>query len=556
MAQYTEINHYRGMNYGGMPHDQILYKLEETDPVLVGDVRGKPYEEVENQIDDYRRGVLIDWNSDPITLESDHARRDPSLSTSQINLRYNGGRGHSDDIYPRHPEMFLGFTGNDPRGAQNDPRFEQFRHHVYARAPNLTVRMGKNDDQSIPERPRTGAQRQKDRTDLQKLWRKRAKIFSTGRVDNHMHNMNINDPYYVLRQRSGALNNGAEGIDDIYYLAHDENGIVRLAPVGYNDAPWEGAVIDGKLSLAYYGGERSGRGQHDKGQAKHQQSADQTVAEQHSQKAANRKHLAATMESAINYATGGKQGTKDGMQGSSEGSHQRGGANMKYDVAKAVAQAKPDSEMKNGYTAWSPHGAHLFQAGDFVGSKSEGKMTHDNSTYLQKNAMMIAASLKPGNASELRKIKDKIIKNDTGGGTSQMAEYGKGLTAATSKELADARNKSIKDMIHSQAGQLTLANYKGAAPVMPLPGPETQSFDSFVEKSREGADPYHQMAPKWRSDTTGYDSRKPTANFGMDIDPGASIGAHGSSKGFGGRRSSMVHSRGMTNRDMTDSLVG
>ena len=37
---FMEINDEKGMPFGGMPYDEIAYKLEETDPDLVAEVRG------------------------------------------------------------------------------------------------------------------------------------------------------------------------------------------------------------------------------------------------------------------------------------------------------------------------------------------------------------------------------------------------------------------------------------------------------------------------------------------------------------------------------------
>lgn len=136
--------------------DEVLYKMEETDPELVSEVHGEDeFREVDEEYGNYARSELIDTAPDPAYFESDHARRDPAWSRSLLNLRYNGTRGSSPEL-PRHEGLYIGFLGNDPRGVVNDPRFDVMRGHISARAANLTSRMGNNDDNSIAERPWTG----------------------------------------------------------------------------------------------------------------------------------------------------------------------------------------------------------------------------------------------------------------------------------------------------------------------------------------------------------------------------------------------------------------
>src|SRR3989338_11546883 len=108
---YTEIRHREGMPDGGMPYDIILGKLEETDNDLID--KYDEFHDLEEDHKDYVRSEIVDWSPDAPYLESDQVRRDPGLARSMLNLRYNATRGSRPEL-PRHPEMFYGFTGNDP----------------------------------------------------------------------------------------------------------------------------------------------------------------------------------------------------------------------------------------------------------------------------------------------------------------------------------------------------------------------------------------------------------------------------------------------------------
>lgn len=153
---YTEVRTREGMPYGGVPHDTILMKLEATDPDAVDAVRGyDPDNSVSEAYRNHARNEIIDWSPDVPGVESDGPRRNPSASRMVINRHYNGNRGSYSDEAARHPEMFIGFTGNDPRGTTNDPRFDQVRGHMTSRAANLTARMGDNNSDHVAERPWT-----------------------------------------------------------------------------------------------------------------------------------------------------------------------------------------------------------------------------------------------------------------------------------------------------------------------------------------------------------------------------------------------------------------
>jgi len=185
------------MPYGGIPYSKIIPKYEATDPNLIktgidhGDNYYNSYDNLhdETPYENYARAEIMDWSSDAPLFESDHTRRDPGLSRSMVNIRYNGNRGNTGDL-PRHPELFIGFTGNDPRGATNDPRLEQMRGFATAHAANVEVRMGKNDDNHLAERPWTNQSLSYDKKYGQQITSNNMKIF-TAQKEGRPYSRNI-----------------------------------------------------------------------------------------------------------------------------------------------------------------------------------------------------------------------------------------------------------------------------------------------------------------------------------------------------------------------------
>jgi len=168
------------MPYGGIPYSKYLPKFEITDPKImnIGIDNSMTNLNDNNPYNDYVRSEIVNWGPDAPLFESDHVGRDPGQSRGKINLMYNGNRGNTSDI-PRHPEMFIGFTGNDPRGATNDPRLEQMRGFLTAHAANLQVSMGTNDANHIAERPWTNQAISYDKQHVNKISKNNMKIFST-----------------------------------------------------------------------------------------------------------------------------------------------------------------------------------------------------------------------------------------------------------------------------------------------------------------------------------------------------------------------------------------
>jgi len=189
MNDPSRIRSGRGMPYGGMPADAILERLEVTD-TGPAQQRGAPGEGFTGCMHkDYMIGEILDRTPDPGFLESDIARRNPQAAREVLNLRFGGSRGSSGEM-PRNPELFLGFTGDDPRGSENLPRFDEMRKQTAHRVRQLEVRMGGSvghdgDVDQAPhqeaERPWTGTDLRKARTDMHEASRRRLKVFDTAR---------------------------------------------------------------------------------------------------------------------------------------------------------------------------------------------------------------------------------------------------------------------------------------------------------------------------------------------------------------------------------------
>jgi hypothetical protein len=215
---YTEINDYRGMPYGGMPHGAMLERMEVTDPVEVARVQGRsnlltPGEEY----DEYARAEIVDRTPDDPYLASDQIRRnDGGLSRSVLNVRYKDGRGSSDRMYPRHPEMFMGFMGNDPRGADTQPRFDKMRKHTEARMVGHVVRMGKNvgvGDLQVASRPWTATSIQRGEMTRRKILKERMRWFISAKEGRPWGRNMVADEFFGSKKRHSLVDNGGEGVD-------------------------------------------------------------------------------------------------------------------------------------------------------------------------------------------------------------------------------------------------------------------------------------------------------------------------------------------------------
>jgi len=364
---YTEIRHEGGMPFGGMPHDALLYKLEETDPELVAGVRGDSPSDLENHYDEYVRAEIIDRTPDATYLESDHPRRDPTLSRTVLNLRHAGGRGPNDYRPPQHPELFFGFTGNDPRGADTQPRLDQVRAQMAARAREKEVRMGRNvghGDFVEADRPWSGAAIEYDKKEIQRRMDKHMLWFPAQKEGRPWGRNTVADEYYGLRQRHGVVGDGSEGLyvpeqsQDrsaggwlyVPVQGAETDGVRRVDRAASADsALWRHTAGDADLAVQRYTAARSGRetlGSGGTGGGRVTAArTDQNFTAHQQCRSGNRRVLAEGMSAAAAYrrafarAAGG-----DADHGRSEGGRRpgRSAPELAQDIARAAYEARPD----------------------------------------------------------------------------------------------------------------------------------------------------------------------------------------------------------------------
>jgi len=321
------VENHRGNDYGSMPMDALLHKLEETDPSLVDEVRDR--DEFRNDdYDDYARGEIIDWSPDSPVFESDHARRDPALSRTRLNLRYNGTRGTAPDV--RHPDLFIGFTGNDPRGVDNTPRFDLLRDQNTSRLGLLTVRMGDNDDNAVVERPWTAQAFSKGMQERLKRAKRDMKVFTEQKVGSIPGRAFIANPGCARELRALELqNNETLQTAGARFSTGDHapaNGIansgvrgVDSGRAGSEKAPWRFVGTDTPLGVQKYGSQ-SGGGRATIGagaQASRFAPSDQSFATSAKTLSANRRVLGATLAAAARYNVAARSGDVDQRTGPS-----------------------------------------------------------------------------------------------------------------------------------------------------------------------------------------------------------------------------------------------
>src|SRR3990172_4982502 len=282
---WTEINHSKGIRSGGMPYDRILEKLEETDPALVDDVRGYDlFHDIEDEYKNYATDEIVDWTPDAPYLESDQTRRDPALSRGILNLHLNGTRGSRPEL-PRHPELFYGFTGNDPRGAVNDPRFDQVRGHITGRVGDLTVRMQDSSDFHLAESPWTNQAISYGKKEIQRRLKESTRIFTPQKEGRPWGRNVVLDDLAPKRTRLEQFAVGDDGLADgaaatpdaegcaaapARFFARDHGptsgsvifalrGVDHAFREGAERAPWRNTVEDQELPVQRYG-QRRGAG--------------------------------------------------------------------------------------------------------------------------------------------------------------------------------------------------------------------------------------------------------------------------------------------------------
>ena len=173
MLSSSEINSLKGMRSGGMPYSEIIQKMEVTDLGAYEDEDGI-YHDPRESYEQYMRAEIIDRTPDMPSMDDDSFSRNPTRSRKIIGLHYG-----TPNESPAHPEMFMGFTDPDPRGASTDPRFDKFREHTAARAKVQVLQMGENSDMQVGQRPWTGPAIEAGRMETFKLAKnRRIKVFS------------------------------------------------------------------------------------------------------------------------------------------------------------------------------------------------------------------------------------------------------------------------------------------------------------------------------------------------------------------------------------------
>ncbi len=550
---WTEVNHIEGQNFGGMPYDAILSKLEETDPDLVADVRGfDQFRAVEDSYGDYVRSEIIDWAPDTPYLESDQPRRDPGWSRSVLNLHYNGTRGSNPEL-PRHPELFYGFTGNDPRGVVNDPRFDEVRGHISSRAADLAVRMGNNDDSHICERPWTNQSISYGMKELHRRVQQNTKVFTVSKEGRPWGNNIMADDFAAGDVRAFMLGGagesvacgaerfvGAGGAPVADTLLGDARG---LAVPAADAAPWRHAVGDADLGVQRYGQARgAGRGVAGPGAVGGGLAcaggADQDWAESRRAQGANRQVLGATMALAARFAGTARAGAHDTDPGASyEGARALGAALAPTrDVARAYYAVAEDQDRRPASGVQDGDGGRLGGARGLTPAAQPGHAARATEAAATQNghltnAAAIVTGLREGSAAARRRIAGLVVAD---GAHHRAGNEATGVARRGAVPLADggaAGRMSDMPLARSAAAALEVHAYRGAAPAGPDPraAHARRAYDPSTWYGSHVALPFGASAApgQWRSATQDQATIGDAADrvFGFDAEVVAGHGA-------------------------------
>jgi hypothetical protein len=444
---YTEIRDEGGLRYGGLPHDEIARKLEETDPVLVREVSGAdPLTPLEEAYKSYVRSEIVDWSPDEPHMEADHPSRDPARSRQVLNVLHSGGRGPNDYRLPQHPELFLGFTGNDPRGRDvGAPVLAHVRGHMAARGREKEVRMGENvghDGFQEAHRPWAGMPQEYARKELMRQQRARMQWFPAEKVGRPWGRSTVQDEYYGLRQRTGVLRDGHEGVHvaeenqpgflgPLYAPASrhpalgsdpafgtEEGGVRGGLPGSGETAPWRNVLPEAELEAVRYQAsglrrrrESSGAGAFGGARAKLAGSGSEAVfGGSGPGQAINRRHLATLMSAAAAQRRAGVRAAEgDIAAGHSEEGFARGGADARLgrDVARAAQLGvgdQPRSAAVQEHTGWRAAGRGAPPA-DQQALLHQVEATHTPPAQVRLAAgEAMVRSLRAGTAADLRRV--------------------------------------------------------------------------------------------------------------------------------------------------------
>jgi len=248
----------QALDYGEMPDAALMAKFEETDDL----------EDGEDQYFDYAREVAKDFSPDAVGLESDEPRRNYNAK-GFLNLRYDGGRGEFNN--PRHPEMFLELTENEPRHGMVDPDFKRLREQERFRVERY-VRFDADADNSVHEgRWSEPGAFYRARYAVQKALQPRAMIFSTSkdgrrnglRRDTYPHRSYVNKveedmerignhAYGENPYSTGATGTFAEYITD-YALTPQRRTVKISNEIIRNSKLYQQFTTDHEFAVAKYG---------------------------------------------------------------------------------------------------------------------------------------------------------------------------------------------------------------------------------------------------------------------------------------------------------------
>lgn len=453
---YVEVNQPGGMPFGGMPHDSILYKLEVTDADMVDEVRGTDaFHDTADDYDLYARGEIIDRTPDKPYLESDHQRRDPATSRTMLNLRHSGGRGPNDYRLPQHPEMFIGFTGNDPRGRDTQPRMDKARAQTAARGRNLAVRMGHNVGHGgliVADRPWTGPSIEYSKMEGLRRSKKRMNWFAIQKVGRPWGRNNVTDRYYGLKERAAVIAGGGEGIfvpeqdqprtgwfqagGDAPVRGATDGGVRRVdRRRDAETAPWRNTASDADLQVARHG-ENARRGRTHVspdsmgGGRAAAARADQTFGAASKAAATNRKAIAETMAT-------------------SAGRHRKLVESAKGDIdhQRSVERARMGVGAVPGNHAAAHQSAHTDH-------------TAPANAEITEVARAMARGLREGGAAGRRTAQGQAVA--TGRlGNAAVASLAPGGGIAPGGDLGAAAWSSSAPMTRAAAAGLTVAHYGG-----------------------------------------------------------------------------------------------
>ncbi len=504
---WTEINHSKGIRSGGMPYDRILEKLEETDPALVDDVRGYDmFHDIEDEYKNYVTDEIIDWTPDAPYLESDQTRRDPALSRGILNLHLNGTRGSRPEL-PRHPELFYGFTGNDPRGAVNDPRFDQVRGHITGRVGDLTVRMQDSDSNHIAESPWTNQAISYGKKEIQRRLKNSTRVFTPQKEGRPWGRNVVLDDLAPKRTRQEQFAVGSDGLADgasgaletedpaaapARFFAGDHGpasdaitggirGVDHSFREGAERAPWRNTVEDRELPVQHYGQQR-GAGRSSLGDGAVGGARATVVATEQdfgmsraNPKGANRRVLGATMGAAARYSKAVRAAQPDAEYGYTHLNLPlgRSAPSLSRDVAAAYRQQTLDGARRPQGTVQDGDGGHLGAAAGLAPAAHpehairRAETTHPDAAAHLTNVDAIVRGLREGTAAGRRKIAGAVIASGARGNPVNEETPGVRGLGLPSAEMSQAAKLTEMPLERAAAAGREVQQYGHAVPSRP-----------------------------------------------------------------------------------------